>query len=126
MESPDKVLFLTYEETKKEPSACIKKIAEFLGQPISKEEEQSSTESVVEEILKLCSIENLRSLKVNNNGVLNFSKEIVIKNNDFYREGRVGDWEKHLTKEMIECLDHITLNKFGGAPGLIHHINSHL
>ncbi|MBA0608472.1 hypothetical protein Godav_020690, partial [Gossypium davidsonii] len=62
VESPKKVLFLTYEDVKKEPLGCVRKVAEFLGVPFSPEEENKKT---VEEIVKLCSFESLSNLDVN-------------------------------------------------------------
>ncbi|KAK8672936.1 hypothetical protein V6N13_111293 [Hibiscus sabdariffa] len=55
LESPKKVLFLKYEDVKKQPWDCVRKVAEFIGVPFSQEEEED-----VEEIVKLCSFENLR------------------------------------------------------------------
>ncbi|KAK3001409.1 hypothetical protein RJ639_022095 [Escallonia herrerae] len=76
LESPDKVLFFKYEE-------YLKRLAEFMGQPFSLEEEEKG---VVQEILKLCSFENLTSLEVNKTGVHRFSPEIVVNNRDFFRK----------------------------------------
>ncbi|KAK2995692.1 hypothetical protein RJ640_026122 [Escallonia rubra] len=112
LESPDKVLFLKYEDLRREPSMYLKRLAEFMGQPFSLEEEEKG---VVQEILKLCSFENLTSLVVNKTGVHRFSPEIVINNRDFFRKGQIGDWESHLTVEMKEKLDRITEQKFMGS-----------
>ncbi|XWS60407.1 hypothetical protein CRYUN_Cryun07bG0034000 [Craigia yunnanensis] len=38
LETPDKILFLKYEELKKEPLIVVKRLAEFLGHPFSLEE----------------------------------------------------------------------------------------
>lgn len=108
LESPEKILFLKYEEMMREPFVLLKRLAEFLGQPFSLEEE---SDGVVHEIIRLCSFENLSSLEVNKTKVKRFSNQLVIDNCDFFRKGRVGDWENHLTKEMIERLDQITEEK---------------
>ncbi|KAK2968020.1 hypothetical protein RJ640_001544 [Escallonia rubra] len=60
LESPDKILFLKYEYMKREPSVHLKGLAKFMGQPFSMEEEKKG---LVEEILKLCSFENLSNLE---------------------------------------------------------------
>ncbi|KAL3336588.1 hypothetical protein AABB24_029307 [Solanum stoloniferum] len=62
IENPDKVFFLMYEEIKKQPKIQLKRLAEFLECPFSIEEENCG---VVEEILRMCSFENLRNLEVN-------------------------------------------------------------
>ena len=92
----------------REPFVHLKRLAEFLGQPFSLEEE---SDGVVHEIIRLCSFENFSSLEVNKTKVKRFSNQLVIDNCDFFRKGRVGDWENHLTKEMTERLDQITEEK---------------
>lgn len=108
LEWPNGVLLLKYEDMKREPLLYVKKLAVFLGQPFSPEEEENG---VVEEILKLCSFEKMRNLEVNKNG----KHQIGISNSAFFREAKVGDWEKHLRREMIEELDQIMKEKFKGS-----------
>lgn len=108
LESPQKILFLKYEEMKREPFVHSKRLAEFLGQTFSLEEE---SDGVVHEIIRLCSSENLSSLEVNKTKVKMFSNRLAIDNCDFFRKGKFGDWENHRTMEMIERLDQITEEK---------------
>ncbi|XP_027182082.1 cytosolic sulfotransferase 1-like [Coffea eugenioides] len=63
-----KVLFLKYEDLKIDATSHVKKLAEFLGFPFSPKEDENG---VVEEIVRLCSLENLRNLEVNKNGGVN-------------------------------------------------------
>ncbi|XVF62754.1 hypothetical protein PTKIN_Ptkin09bG0033700 [Pterospermum kingtungense] len=56
LESPNKVLFLKYEDVNKEPFFYVRKLAEFLGLPFSSEEENKG---IVQEIVKLCSSDSL-------------------------------------------------------------------
>ncbi|THG04249.1 hypothetical protein TEA_026579 [Camellia sinensis var. sinensis] len=56
-ERPDKVLFLKYEDMKEDPISHFKVLAKFMGLPFSAEEE---SQGVIEEVLKLCSFNNLR------------------------------------------------------------------
>ncbi|KAK6925148.1 Sulfotransferase domain [Dillenia turbinata] len=112
LEFPQKILFLKYEEMKKDPVKHVKQLAEFLGKPFSAEEEK---EGVVEEIVKLCSFENLTSLEVNKTGKLAFVPELIIGNDNFFRKGQVGDSKNHLTPEMIERLDKVTEEKLKGT-----------
>ncbi|KAJ8536994.1 hypothetical protein K7X08_035395 [Anisodus acutangulus] len=97
LENPDKVLFLTYEDMKKDPIVCLTKLAKFLDKPFRLEEER---EEVVHEIVRLCSFENLSSLDVNQTGVQYFSPQFAVENRHFLRKGQVGDWRNHLTVEM--------------------------
>ncbi|KAB2094225.1 hypothetical protein ERO13_A02G130400v2 [Gossypium hirsutum] len=110
VESPKKVLFLKYEDVKKEPLGCVRKLAEFLGVPFTPEEENNET---VAEIVKLCSFESLSNQNVNKSQTS--SGERPIGNSDFFRKGEVGDWVNHLSPEMVEKLNQITEQKLQGT-----------
>ncbi|KAK9011291.1 hypothetical protein V6N11_044143 [Hibiscus sabdariffa] len=110
LESPKKVLFLKYEDVKKQPSDCVRKVAEFLEVPFSPEEE---SKEIVEEIVKLCSFENMSNQEVNKNATRNSGRPI--SNSDFFRKGEVGDWVNHLSPQMAEALDQITEQKLQGT-----------
>ncbi|KAK6925142.1 Sulfotransferase domain [Dillenia turbinata] len=88
LEFPERILFLKFEEMKKEPAKQIKKLADF---------------------------DNLTSLEVNKSGTSNFIPEIVVHNTNFFRKGEVGDSKNHLTPEMITQLDQITEEKLKGT-----------
>ncbi|TYI40386.1 hypothetical protein ES332_A02G158700v1 [Gossypium tomentosum] len=110
LESPKKVLCLKYEDVKKEPLGCLRKVANFLGVPFTPEEENKE---IVEEIVKLCSFENMSNQDVNKSDTR--SLENPISNSDFFRKGEVGDWVNHLSPQMSEILDQITEQKFQGT-----------
>ncbi|KAG8497326.1 hypothetical protein CXB51_008516 [Gossypium anomalum] len=110
LESPKKVLCLKYEDVKKEPLGCVRKVANFLGVPFTPEEENKE---IVEEIVKLCSFENMSNQDVNKSDTR--SQENPISNSDFFRKGEVGDWANHLSPQMSEILDQITEQKFQGT-----------
>ncbi|KAI3515143.1 hypothetical protein L1887_13895 [Cichorium endivia] len=113
-ESPEKILFLKYEDMKREPSMELKKLAAFMGMPFTAAEEEGG---VVEEIVKLCSFENLSNLQVNKDGggAQKFTAQVVVENHDFFRKGNVGDWENYLTEEMRNRIDSITETKLKGS-----------
>ncbi|GJX08328.1 cytosolic sulfotransferase 5-like protein [Tanacetum coccineum] len=111
-ESPDKILFLKFEDMKKEPMVEVRKLAEFMGMPFTPHEEEKG---VVEEIVKLCSFETLSSLEVNKGGRQRFTAKETIENKNFFRKGVVGDWENYLTEEMKDRIDSITSDKLKGS-----------
>lgn len=104
LDRPEKVMFLRFEDMKRNPSFHVKNLAEFIGCPFTKEEEDDGE---VENVLKLCSFESLSNLEVNKTGKLSSGEA----NRTFFRRGEVGDWHNHLTPEMAEKLDSIVEEK---------------
>lgn len=103
---PKKILFLKYEELKRDPKGEVKKLAEFLGKPFSSEED-------IEKVLWKCSLERLKSLEVNKNGSIFYG----VPNSSYFRKGLVGDWKNYLTPEMEKQIDETARLKFS-ATGL--------
>ncbi|XP_054824821.1 cytosolic sulfotransferase 5-like [Prosopis cineraria] len=104
LKTPEKVIFLRFEELKNEPVKTLKKLADFIGYGFSKEEEN---ENVVSDMLKLCSFENLSNLEVNKNG----NSSSGIENELYFRRGKVEDWKNFLSLDLAEQLDNITQKK---------------
>ncbi|KAF3669584.1 putative isoaspartyl peptidase/L-asparaginase-like [Capsicum annuum] len=102
--------FFLYEDLKKDPLFNAKRIAEFLGQPFSLEKE---SEGIVERLIELCSFEKQSNLEVNKEGTYSGPFGPTSANNIYFRQGKVGDFKNHLSKEMIEVLDDITKQKLG-------------
>uniref|UniRef100_A0A803MMT6 Sulfotransferase n=2 Tax=Chenopodium quinoa TaxID=63459 RepID=A0A803MMT6_CHEQI len=97
--NPDKVLFLEYEGLKADPSAQVMRLAEFMGCPFSEEEQKAS---LVEEIIKLCSLDSLKEKDVNKSGKF----YDFVENYALFRKGEVGDWINYLNPSMIKELLH--------------------
>ncbi|EOY13355.1 Uncharacterized protein TCM_031899 [Theobroma cacao] len=102
---PVKILVLRFEDLKKDPKVLVKKLASFLGRPFANEEE-------VDKVLWRCSLERLKNLEVNQNGV---DPWLGINYKFHFRRGIVGDWENNITEEMKEKLDQVTRMKFEGS-----------
>ncbi|CAH2045563.1 unnamed protein product [Thlaspi arvense] len=102
--NPNKVLFVTYEELKKQTGVEIKRIAEFLGCGSIEEEE-------VREIVKLCSFESLSSLEINREGKLPNG----IETKAFFRKGEIGGWRDTLSESLAEKIDRTIEEKFRGS-----------
>lgn len=113
LEYPNKVLMLKYEDLKSETESHVKRLATFLGCPFTPKEIDGG---VVQEIIKLCSIESLKQMEVNKSGVHRMGTQSgsTVENSGFFRRGEVGDWKNHLSQEMIEQLNRITDQKFEG------------
>ncbi|KAL5708490.1 hydroxyjasmonate sulfotransferase [Ranunculus cassubicifolius] len=111
LENPKKVLFLQYEEMKKDTTCLVKKLAEFLGCPFTQEEE---SQGIIDGIVKLCSFDHLKKLDVNNQMTPRYfsrmsSRKILL------RKGEVGDWMNYFTPSMISQLDRIIKEKLHGS-----------
>ena len=89
------VLFLKYEDMKKDLPSAVAAIAKFIGQDISKE--------LVEEIAHRTTFENMKKdSSANYEWVKNVRRPNVA---DFMRKGVVGDWKNYFTPEQMARLD---------------------
>ncbi|KAL7193428.1 hypothetical protein ACSBR2_025107 [Camellia fascicularis] len=107
-ERPNKVLFLKYEDMKEDPISHLKVLAKFMGLPFSVEEE---SQGVIEEVLKLCSFDNLKDLEVNTNETNRNGHPYSM----FFRKAEVGDWANYLTPSMLERMNKLMEEKFAGS-----------
>ncbi|PWA34350.1 flavonol 4'-sulfotransferase [Artemisia annua] len=114
LERPGTILFLKYEDLKRDPMSHVKTLAEFIGYPFSREEENAG---VVENIINLCSFKNLSNLEVNKTGSF-LALNTVVENRTFFRKATDGDWENYFTDEMKEKIDKLIYQKMSGT-GLI-------
>ncbi|ESQ37073.1 hypothetical protein EUTSA_v10002851mg [Eutrema salsugineum] len=103
-ENPNKVLFVTYEDLKKQTGKEITRIAEFLGCGSIGEEE-------VKDIVRLCSFEHLSKLEVNKEGTLPNG----IETKAFFRKGEIGGWRDTLSESLAEEIDRTIDEKFRGS-----------
>ncbi|XP_039126864.1 cytosolic sulfotransferase 15-like [Dioscorea cayenensis subsp. rotundata] len=110
LRSPEMVLFFRYEEMMEDPVSRLSRLAQFMGCPFSMEEER---DGVVEDIVKLCSFDNLREFEVNKDNKGSFEGKLPASS--FFRKGKVGDWVNYLSMEMAEKLDAITKEKLHGS-----------
>ncbi|KAG2560943.1 hypothetical protein PVAP13_8KG110802 [Panicum virgatum] len=108
MRRPKQVLFLEYERMLRDPEATVKKLAEFMGCGFSKEEEEGW---VVDEIVKLCSLKELKNMEVNRSG----GNQAGVRNDAYFLKGSSGDWRNHLTPEMAKKLDKIVEEALQGS-----------
>ncbi|CAL5346339.1 unnamed protein product [Camellia sinensis] len=99
------VLFLKYEDMKRDPRGEVKKLVSFLGRPLADDGE-------AEKIVRRCSMERLKNLEVNRDGVDPWSG---FPKSSYFRHGIVGDWKNKLSTEMKDKLDEITRVKFEGS-----------
>ncbi|CAK7324035.1 unnamed protein product [Dovyalis caffra] len=104
IETPDKVLFLKYEDMKKNNVFHIKKLADFLGFPFSVDEEK---QGLIEEISKLCSFESMENYEATKSG----TGPLGIPASAFLRKGKVGDSLNYLTPSMVGRVENLIQEK---------------
>ncbi|WVZ92195.1 hypothetical protein U9M48_038279 [Paspalum notatum var. saurae] len=112
LEQPERVLFLKYDEMMAHPTEHVGTLAEFLGVPFTEEEESGC---VAEEVVRLCSFDNLKNLPVNATGVSDRIGGLPMKNSSYFRAGKVGDWRNYLTEGMEAKLDCIVEENLRGS-----------
>jgi hypothetical protein len=104
VERPDKVLFLKYEDMKKNGVLYIKKLANFVGLPFSMDEEK---QGLVEEISRLCSFESMKSYEATRT----CTGPLGIPASAFLRKGEAGDSLNHLTPSMASRVENLIREK---------------
>ena len=88
----DNVLFLKYEDLKKDLSRQIAIIANFLGYQLSQGEMKEIAEKAT-----------FHSMKKNKIGAIERNKTLVLREKkSFYRKGIVGDWRNYFSDEQLE------------------------
>lgn len=108
---PDRVLFLKYEDVLRDPIKNVEKIAEFIGQPFSDAEKEAG---IIESIVKLCSLENLKASAMNSTS--NYQRLMKeVPSESFFRKGVVGDWANYVTPDMAERMDKYLAEKLQGS-----------
>ncbi|XP_036270935.1 amine sulfotransferase-like isoform X2 [Pipistrellus kuhlii] len=94
------ILFMMYEEMKKDLRSSVLKISRFLEKELS--------EADVEAIVKQATFQNMKSdPKANYDEILKHEVGTRTDEGHFLRKGTVGDWKHHFTVEQNERFDKI-------------------
>ncbi|KAM0895507.1 hypothetical protein ACQ4PT_023776 [Festuca glaucescens] len=108
--SPERVLFLRYEEMLADPVGAVREVARFVGVPFTAADEAAGSPL---HVAKLCSIDTMRALEANKTG--KSGQFIKFPNESFFRKGVVGDWVNDMTPEMARQVDSIVEEKLRGS-----------
>ncbi|GLJ35691.1 hypothetical protein SUGI_0717160 [Cryptomeria japonica] len=92
------VLCLTYEDLNEDPLFCIRILSDFMGCWWVKGEED------LRKIADKCSFQSLSEMEVNKTGEIRLPG-LRLKNNSFFKEGKVGGWKNFLTPDLNAEMD---------------------
>ena len=97
----DNVLFLMFEDMKKDPRAAITRIATFIGADFSDE--------VIDKVVAQTSFDSMKKDDTANYSAIGFW--FNPGSTAFMRKGEVGDWRNHLTPEQSAEIDQLCEEK---------------
>ncbi|XP_072189283.1 amine sulfotransferase-like [Excalfactoria chinensis] len=101
------ILFLTYEEMKKDLRSAVLKICNFIGKQLSEEE--------IESVVRQATFENMQ--KDPRANYENLSDDLAVKGKGrFLRKGTVGDWKNMMTVAQNERFDKVLKEKIQTLP----------
>ena len=92
------ILFITYEDMKRDLPAIIKRVAHFLDKDLS--------ETEISELANHLSFKNMKkNAAVNKEDVLETMRKMTgAEKGTFMRKGETGDWRNHLTEKQLEMM----------------------
>jgi len=99
----ENILFLKYEDMKKDHRGAVKKIAEFIGYNLKEE--------VIDTIVEKSTFQNMKENPAINDFYMKFRKPDAA----FFRKGVVGDWRGHFTPEQNVKFDAVYAEKMKGS-----------
>uniref|UniRef100_A0A2I2YIA3 Sulfotransferase n=1 Tax=Gorilla gorilla gorilla TaxID=9595 RepID=A0A2I2YIA3_GORGO len=106
MKDRHQILFLFYEDIKRDPKHEIRKVMQFMGKNVD--------ETVLDKIVQETSFEKMKENPMTNRSTV--SKSIMDQSiSSFMRKGTVGDWKNHFTVAQNERFDEIYRRKMEGT-----------
>ncbi|XP_054992503.1 amine sulfotransferase-like isoform X2 [Sorex araneus] len=102
------IMFVSYEEMKKDLKSAVQNLCDFLGKELSEDD--------VDAVVRQATFKNMKSdSRANYNSIL--KNEVGTKSDGhFLRKGTIGDWKNHFTVAQSERFDMIFQRKMKDIP----------
>ena len=101
------VLFLKYEDIRKDHSGAVRAMAEFIGVDLKPD--------VVDKIVKESTFDRMKANPNTNFSFVPPTMFAIKEINPFVRKGIVGDWKNHFTAEQSAMFDAVYQQKMNGT-----------
>jgi hypothetical protein len=105
------ILFLKYEDLKKDLECAIRKTSAFLGKTLTEADVSTLANHLSFKNMKKNPSVNLEPIMAKKNG----PEFVQTEDLSFIRRGEVGDWKNHMTPEMASCFDAWTEENIRGT-----------
>ncbi|XP_030846020.1 sulfotransferase 1C2-like [Strongylocentrotus purpuratus] len=106
------VLFLKYEDMKKDLQGAVRRIAEFMGKPLSDDVIENISEASTFKAMKKNPLSNPDTLLQNGNRESGLGQSST---SSFMRKGVVGDWKNYFTDEQNKRFDELYNKEMAGS-----------
>ncbi|XP_068087448.1 amine sulfotransferase-like [Hyperolius riggenbachi] len=101
------ILFMTYEEMRKDLKSAVLKICKFVGKILNDQEVETVVERATFKNMEHDPVANYKFLTKN---LFNFDR------GNFLRKGTIGDWKNLMTVAQSEQIDEMVKSKLGDLP----------
>ncbi|XP_037376859.1 amine sulfotransferase-like [Talpa occidentalis] len=102
------ILFMMYEEMKKDLRISVRKISRFVEKELSEED--------IDTIVKQATFETMKTDPLVNHKAISENEAATRTEGKFLRKGTIGDWKTHLTVEQNERFDRIFKSRMKDFP----------
>ncbi|XP_071484085.1 sulfotransferase 1A1-like [Diadema antillarum] len=102
------VLFLKYEDMKKDPTDTVKQVARFMGNSLS--------DDVINRIVEGSTFSAMKKSKSSNpDSILILSEDAKKQGTSFMRKGAIGDWKNYFSEDQNRRFDELYTKEMAGS-----------
>uniref|UniRef100_A0A7G3AYZ2 Putative sulfotransferase 1 family member d1 n=1 Tax=Lutzomyia longipalpis TaxID=7200 RepID=A0A7G3AYZ2_LUTLO len=105
MRNEENILFITYEEMKKDHPNVIRRVADFLGKSLTDEQVETLADHLTFDKMSKNESVNFEEERKTFDKMFNMKHDQKDNDYNFIRKGKVGSYREEMTPEMIERFD---------------------